>query len=444
MGKRAGQPGLVVAAISFALGLLWAVTIHPLHAPDEPAHFQAVLEVRNAHRLPEIHYEFSSRRQGAAIGSPGDATARQWARERGYGAPLNLLPYEAMQPPLYYLVAGLPATLLPLDTTGVFYWSRLVAVAFGAATVYCCWAATRQLAPRAPAWAVGSAALVALLPQFCFNSATVSNDSTANWAGALAFYVWLRGLRDPAYDPRLLRAGACLGLGILAKLTAVALLPGLALLVLFHAGRMGGIRGSGAWLRRAGALALGAGAGTLAVCGWWLVRNGLVYGEISGSANTLRFYQARWQPLGTALPPQFGQWTWETLWGRFDWTTVLLPADWYRQAAYLTAVACALSALAVLVQLRRRGHFARIEGQAALLLGIVTVTLAAGYVQFNLTIATQLQARYLFLLLLPGSLLFTGGLYALPARPALKRLALAAPLVWLATMNAVGLALVAH
>src|SRR4051794_34540781 len=53
------QPGLALAVISFGLGLVWAAAVGPLGAPDEPAHLQAVMQVRKLHILPEVHYVFA-------------------------------------------------------------------------------------------------------------------------------------------------------------------------------------------------------------------------------------------------------------------------------------------------------------------------------------------------------------------------------------------------
>src|SRR5205807_9385122 len=130
------------------------------------------------------------------------------------------------------------------------------------------------LAPRAPVWAVAAAGMVLLLPQFSFNSATAANDSTFNCASAAAFYVWFRCLRDPAYDPWLLRASGILGLALLAKLTALALAPGLGLVLLFRLlAARAGLGGGRAWGRYSMRLVGGAATVLLAVSGWLFVRN---------------------------------------------------------------------------------------------------------------------------------------------------------------------------
>src|SRR5438270_13629280 len=90
----------------------------------------------------------------------------------------------------------------------------------------------------------------------------------------------------------------------------------------------------------------------------------------------------------------------------------------------------------------RRQDLAAYAWQAVLILLAVTATLVAGFLQFNVSVAFEAQGRYLFLLLLPGALLLTSGLYRLVPGRRLKTAALAIPLLWLAMMNIVGPAVV--
>jgi hypothetical protein len=60
-----------------------------------------------------------------------------------------------------------------------------------------------------------------------------------NCLGSTAFYVWFRGLRQPAYDPWMLHADGIVGPALPAKLTAVALIEGVVLEVLFRAFQAG-------------------------------------------------------------------------------------------------------------------------------------------------------------------------------------------------------------
>jgi hypothetical protein len=69
------QPGFILAAVNFCLGLVWMSVIRPLDAPDEPAHLEAIMQVRKEHKLPEIHFAPGSR-VGEIIGSPSDTETR--------------------------------------------------------------------------------------------------------------------------------------------------------------------------------------------------------------------------------------------------------------------------------------------------------------------------------------------------------------------------------
>jgi hypothetical protein len=454
------RPGTIAALAALMLGLMWSAAVAPLNAPDEPAHLQAIMQVRKQGILPEIHFD-PGNPGGEVVGNPGDEAARLYAIGLNKQDPYLLIPYESSQPPLHYVTAAAISLPFQPDPHLMLYIGRFTATLFAAGTVYFLWAAARQFAPHAPMWAVAVAGVVVFLPQFSFNSVTAGNDSSANFAGALAFYVWLRGLREPQYDPWLLKAGAAVGLGILAKLTAVALAPGLALVILFRV--LNGVadevkveggfrkwaRGWKPWLRKAILLPLGAAAGVLLACGWWLVRNIIEYGEYTGTAKALQFYQGKFALVDYSDPEsrrESLESLWQSTWGRFGWMDINLPAEMYDRAGDWTRTLLVLAGLALLVAFGKwlftRKWLPRQMWQGALIMLAVSTTLLVGFIQFNTTIARQGQGRYLFIMLLPAALIFTGGLNALAPWRFLRVLALAAPILWLAYMNYVGLVIV--
>jgi 4-amino-4-deoxy-L-arabinose transferase-like glycosyltransferase len=209
------------------------------------------MEVRQLHRLPEIHYDFRDDSRGVPIAPYGDEAVAPYAQELGVPSGAYLVRYESMQPPLFYLVAGLIASPFPSDPRTVLYISKLVAALFGAGTVYLIWASIRQIAPAEPKLALLSAGCVALLPEFAYISSSASNDSALYMLGAALFYVWFRGLREIRYDPYLLKAGVIMGLGIITKLTMLALVPAFGLVILLHA-----LDGSHRWAARLGRLVI--------------------------------------------------------------------------------------------------------------------------------------------------------------------------------------------
>ena len=450
LGHLIRQPGLVLAVLNFCLGLVWMAVILPLDAPDEPGHLQAIMQVRKQYILPEIHYA-PGNRAGEVIGPPSDAETRAYIAKLLPKLPVTeqyfTVPYESFHPPLYYLATGFVTQLVPPDPQTVLYSGRLLAILFGAATVYFCWLTTRELAPQAPLWAVAVAGVVALLPEFCFDSAHAANDSAVNLTATVAFYVWIRGLRDPEFDRRLLGAGAMVGLAFLSKLTAVALIPGLALVILFRMFQVGpSVLGLGDWLKRALYMMVGATLGTLLVCGWWFVRNVFTYGEPTGTAAALRFFARRFVKADFTLPRTAGdllRYTLESLWGRFGWNDITLPQEWYHfcNSAALFLVCLSVLAGIGMFALRATGRRSpdAVTWQAFLVFLVVAVTLFAGYIQFNKNIGYQPQARYFFILLLPGALLLTGGLYTLAATPALRIVAFGIVFTALGFLNAFAL-----
>jgi 4-amino-4-deoxy-L-arabinose transferase-like glycosyltransferase len=448
--KPNARDGLVIAALSFVLLLDWAFTVRPLNAPDEPAHLQAVMELRERRSLPEIHFHFIRPRRGRVVGQPGSSLARAYISSLGIKSDLVLTPYESVQPPLYYLCAALASTPLPPDPKVILYLSRLVAAIFGAGTVYFAWAAVKQFAPNATMWATATAGLIALLPQFCFNSATASNDSAATFASTAALYVWFRGLRQPGYDPWLLKAGALAGLGTLAKLTALCLYPGLGVLLLFRVlnARSGGPRRLTLWKL---ALAQGAGAalGALAVCGWWLLRNMLTYGELSGSLDTLQFYQGLFQVVhfdNPALVFEFLRLTWMSTLGFFGWLSVPLNDALHVATSILVLCLLAVTAYAAVIRMLRSRKTpprsgANLTAQMIVLMVAASAALLASYLVFNGTVAYQPQARYLFPMLLPAAMLLTGGIDALVQGRKARVAVFSGLLLWFAYLNATGLVL---
>jgi 4-amino-4-deoxy-L-arabinose transferase-like glycosyltransferase len=442
------QFGVILAAMNFCIGLVWMAVIQPLDAPDEPGHLGAIMQVRKQHMLPEIHYDPGN--PVGVTGPAGDPETRAYVVRLVPKLPVSeqyfSFPYEAFQPPLYYVVTGLVTQVVPPDPQTVLYAARLLAVLFGTATVYFCWLTTRELAPQAPLWAIASAGVVALLPSFCFDSAHASNDSIVNLTATAAFYVWIRGLRCPEFDRRLWGAGAMVGLALLSKLTAVALIPGLALVILFRMFQVRpSISGLSHWIKRSLNITIGATLGVVLVSGWWFVRNIFTYGEPIGTAAGLQFWAARFIKADFSRRRTAGdllRYTLESLWGRFGWNDITLPQEVYR---FCNISALFLISLSVLTGIGAVGVWATRKRlpvtacQTFLVFLAVGLALLAGYLQFNKQIAYMPMARYFFIMLLPGALLLTGGLYTLAARRVLRLAAFALLFIGLGSLNVLAL-----
>jgi 4-amino-4-deoxy-L-arabinose transferase-like glycosyltransferase len=451
IGNFVRQPGFVLAVINFCVGLVWTAVILPLDAPDEPGHLQAIMQVRKQHILPEMHLQPATSTTREIIWPPRDPETVAYIRKIRQELPVNdhnlVIPYKSVQPPLYYVIAGSVAHVAPADPETVLYIGRLVSALFGAATVYFCWLTIRELAPNVPLLAIAAAGVIALLPQFCFTNAHAANDSAVNLMATAGFYVWIRGLRHPEFDRRLFGAGAVLGLALLSKLTAVVLIPGLVLVILFRMFQARpSVLGLTNWLKRSLGMIAGATLGVVLVSGWWFVRNLFIYGEPSGTKTEL------YQVAGNLVKADFNnprtagdlaRYTLENLWGRFGWNDITLPQGMYH---FCNTAALALVCLSVLagigvfgLWITRKRASNVVTWQAASIFLATGAVILAGFIQYNAKVAYQPQARYFFLLLVPGALLLTGGLHGLAAKRALRLAAVSVLLMAFGLLNSLAL-----
>ena len=230
---------LAVAAGAFAL---LAALLVPAGLPyDEPAHWSNVLFYAHHLRPP-------------VLGEPG-------------------VSYQGQQAPLYYLFAAGITGLFFGDTDAAFLAVRLLGVAGSVALTLLTGAILGRSIPDQPAAIIVGTAFVALNPMFAVIAGSVQNDTwTLVWAFAM---LWCAlPFVNPAHmTSRPWAWGLLLGvLGSAAILTKLSIVPAVVtvLAVLL--------------LRRRFVIALIAAGVVLLTCGWWIVRNYLLYGDLTGQA----------------------------------------------------------------------------------------------------------------------------------------------------------------
>ena len=203
----------------------------------------------------------------------------------------------------------------------------------GIATILLTWLAIRMM--TSDEWTpVIAAAIVAFVPRFLFLSGVLNNDNLATMFGALAtlFAVWLVSRRPDSTRVRVAwaaGAGMILGAALLTKVTAVVVGPGL-VVALFLV-----VRGA----RDRLALSAVMGISSVAVSGWWLVRNQVLYGDPLGNAASIANFEGimpklfnHGNPIARALITiPTGVWTsaWYTSgWNQFTWPAVAYLPFW--------------------------------------------------------------------------------------------------------------------
>lgn len=362
-----------IIALHLALGLIyWGHTAYGV-APDEAFHGVYVVHLVEKHSLP--------------VFSAGDMEN-----------------YEAHQPPLYYAL-GVPfylaARALGVDDPGVGV--RLLSLILGAVSILAVYATIRSLTGR-ESTGLACAGFVAFLPMHLALSSSVGNDILAELVFGVALLLMTKLLVEPPTRGTDAALGFVLGLGLLTKTTCILLFPAAIIAYILLCRRR----------TRAAARSMAVMLGiSLAVGGWWLVRNAVLYGDPFALA---QFDQAF---AHTPTPEYFlvGQgltwtgyfalviaWTFASFWGVFGHMRVFMPSWIYGILAVVSLVTL-VGSFRSFVALGRESVARR---DALIVLMTVGVLVLLSFIRFNLSFF-QAQGRYLYPAIIPIALAFVLG-----------------------------------
>jgi len=329
-GTRLAIGALAVAAGAFGLA---AALVVPAGLPyDEPAHWSNALYYAENLGPP-------------VLGDPG-------------------VTYEGQQTPLSYVIAAVVVRLAG-DADAAFVVVRLLGVAGAVALTLLIGGILVRTIPNRPAVIILGTAFIALNPMFAVIAGSVQNDTwTLVWAFAL-LWAALPFMDASRTSPRPWAWGLLFGaLGSAAILTKLSIAP---LVVAVLAILL---------LRRRVVMALIAGGVVLAACGWWIVRNYLLYGDLTGQAGVERagyeFGQGALGPLHLA---------------RSALTYLFLPTEYLRNSivapwwidGIVVVLGLAVASGAVLLAARVRRDCA--PGALLLLVTVGAVAVAAWLLQ---------------------------------------------------------------
>lgn len=402
------HPRRWVVAILLAYLLLatnFALSTPPWQAPDEPAHYNYIAYLATRAELPVLR-----------MGDYNQTLLNLLHLTRfEINSLLPRVRYESYQPPLFYLLA----TPVYWVTGGSLWALRLFNVLLGAGLVALVYRSLELVFPGKALITVSATAFVALLPMHVAMSAAVNNDVLAELlivASLLALLSWMRQRFYPpalAQEPQasqrqLLWLGVLLGLGLLTKVYAYALLPiCVGTIVAVEMRRAAspfwqGVR-TALWTA-VPALLLG--------LPWW-VRNWLIYGpwDLLGT---------RWHDQVVVGQPRTVEWiadkgwdsyleralgiTFRSFWGVFGWLGVFMDERIYTALLLFSGVIF-LGVLWALVRLISGGPDMDMDDFQLWVLGLFALMLLAvfaSYVWYNLKFV-QHQGRYFFWGLLPLS-----------------------------------------
>ncbi len=404
-----GHWSLVICLLAYlAVAVLYGVTIPIFESPDAGGHYAYIHELTEGRGLPVQGSPSGERVTGYVASHPPlyytlcaaltfwneeDVDRQDWAWRN---------PYHAMGHPgsvanKNYLVHT-PAERFPWRGTPLtMHIARLVSTALGALAVVATYGIALELFPDRRWLALGAASLTAFNPMFVFTAARVSNDAAVAAFGSLV--VWgavrlaVRGLSRRG----LALTGAALGLATLSKLSGIILAPAVALALLFDTFRTWRQYPQISRRRRSG-LVIGHWSlvilPALAVCGWWFVRNLLLYGELMGTHAWLSHTATvRSEPIGffDVIPELRGLEM--SYWAMFGWFNVPV-APWMYCFWWVLVRAGVLGLVLVLVDQWRVRRFSR-PVQAGLLILAFAFLLIFGSVWRFIMIVLGSQGRYL-------------------------------------------------
>jgi hypothetical protein len=396
---------VLITLLYLVMGVVFSV-VNPIHeATDELRHYRYVRYIADLGQLP--------------VQSDSDENA------------------QAHHPPLYYATAALASFWVhPPDPLydppanphwGYRYWevgtdnknlqlhgpdeawpyhghalaahiARWVTLLWGAGTVALTYAIALTLFPNKKSIACAAALLIALDPMFLYLGAAVNNDVPAALVGAAITLVAVRVMRDGLTTRRMIALGVWYGLASLVKFNLVAMLGVIELALVLHlvlnskSAIDNNQHPAKKWavFLKANAIILGM---TLLLCGWWYVRNTVLYGEPTGFIRLTEIWGFRDPGAGVQLAGRELVYAWTSLWGRFGYGQIPLPDGFY----ITMAVVCGLGLIGLVgwLVVRRKDFTPRQWGMVGLLAASVLVNFAVLYAYITISPAGAM-GRFFF------------------------------------------------
>ena len=398
--------GIILVLVTFVgLGTLYSVVTPLIETPDEDSHYGYVKHIADGRGLPVLHLDPSKNPVGGTVGH---------------------------HPPLYYLASALLTSWIDTDdvdslmwrnphcVAGVPHWPgnknriihteaeafnyhgaalairilRLFSVLLSSVTVLATYLIALEIFPRWKPLALGAAAINAFNPQFLFISARVGNDTAVTAFSALVLLGTVRLLKRGVTNGRLIWLGVTLGLALLSKISALALLPLVAVGLAIRATQQRSVRCLIKW----GVIVFSI---ALVIAGWAYLRNWILYRHPLASNVWLAAVGLR-EPQPSLIELYREEfWGLEiSFWAVFGWMNIVIDEIFYQ----ILAAMVRLSIVGLLVlaigqfdkfKVLKRKQLDRSTLLSLLLLGIWFLLLFASLLRF-MQIQTGAQGRYLF------------------------------------------------
>jgi 4-amino-4-deoxy-L-arabinose transferase-like glycosyltransferase len=335
-------------------GLTWSVMYPPWHAPDEPQHFlygqnverQGTLLVRPTTWLPEEAVRFAACVQferarratllplnladektiAAAFATLNDPRIKRHVVVDQHPHILVVANFNHFHPPGYYALLGAFQWLFEGDSIALrSLVGRWLSVALSLVTVLAAYSIGRELSPERRTLALWLSTLVSFQPMLTFCSSVMTNEALEIPLFSIFLLLSLRIARDGLSGRCAFLLGLVVALGLLTKVSFLAVLPLLVLLACWDMVR----------LRRAQGIPVSAWGRWLLVvllptllCAWW-------YGSATAHGGEAMLHSYGTDPLRShiGLFAYLTHYPWISVyahllhayWGDFGWFGPYLP-----------------------------------------------------------------------------------------------------------------------
>jgi 4-amino-4-deoxy-L-arabinose transferase-like glycosyltransferase len=269
---------LAILAVGLIRGLYWVAMTEVPGPIDEAAHLAYIESIATGHGIPVVGADKPSENilklQRFSTTGPGRYFPLDVKDSAGWGPSGEQ--YEAIQPPLYYLIMALPFRLAaPSGIVAALYTVRILSLVLALAAVPLIWLLARELFPRLTLAGPLSAGALVAVNGYNASLSSVTNDALVLPLSVAALWLLVRGWHRQTLTSAL-ACGLVTGLAILSKSNAAALLVmvPLAMVILPRVPGRSRLQELG-WVA-----ATGVAAGLTVVP--WLAWNLAAYGTVSG------------------------------------------------------------------------------------------------------------------------------------------------------------------
>ncbi|CAN5866040.1 hypothetical protein BH23ACT12_BH23ACT12_03180 [soil metagenome] len=226
---------ILIVFAGLARGLYWSATMEVFSPVDEAHHYAYIATLADEFRLPVMGRDLvplevlQIRKESPTLGAR-TVPRRADVADESWGAELEQ--YEALQPPLYYLLAApVYRAASGLEPGERVFVLRAFTVLLAIVAVPLTWALARRIFPDLPGIWLAAPALLVVINGFNSNLATVTNDALVPVFGTMLLLAGVRFFQAPS-AARAAVLGGVMGLCILTKLVLVAMIPVVGILFL--------------------------------------------------------------------------------------------------------------------------------------------------------------------------------------------------------------------